>query len=85
MTLLCYSTPVEEVTAPSSQFVTTNYESGEGYYLSPNNNSWYAGDSGGDESGNASNAADAAAADAANAEGATGQGAGTGAEGQGVE
>jgi hypothetical protein len=82
------TTPVEEVTAPSSQFVSTNYESGEGYYLNPNySNSWYAGDSGGDVGANTGpgEAAAAAADAAAAAEGASGQGEGTGAEGPGTE
>ena len=70
------TTPVEEVTAPSSQFVSTNYESGEGYYLGSNNNSWYAGDSGEGASEGPGEG---------NNEGATGQGEGTGAEGPGTE
>ena len=49
-----------------NQFVTTNYESGEGYFLNPDyNNSWYAGDSGGAVGANAGAEAAAAAADAA--------------------
>ena len=71
-----------------NQFITTNYESGEGYWTQGGpSTSWYAGDSGGDVGANTGpDAAASAAADAAAAaEGATGQGEGTGAEGQGTE